>query len=419
MAETAAGLLVAEQIASTGIEVGVAASIAKPTVPLKASFSQIASTTDDTSSSLARSNHTLTIIGPKAYIFGGQSNDGQLVTNDIHCISLPAKDDPTPEYRVIPAIPATPDGPVPAARTQHSGCALGKRIVIHGGCDEKGTLIDEGPQLWTFDTENNSWGLLEPSSHPERTPPPRRRGTLLPHDGNLILYGGVDSNESALTDVWHFDSSNRVWNQLPPAPVAVRSAAIDGDILYIIDTTDTFRCKVHSLDVKLYQQQPPTWKSFPIPTNPFTPGPKPREDGALLLVTTGYGRKYLLYFFGERLGSAEKDGELRQWSDLWTFQLPSSDVEVKATSSIADAIKPAKIKDQIRSKFGADTGTSAWAEVAVQVPGDIGGHDGKIHPGPRSCFGYDVTQSGNSIVLWGGTSADGTVQGDGWMIELS
>jgi hypothetical protein len=49
MAEIAAGAVVAEQIVSTTIEGGVIAgyAVAKPTVPLKASFSQIASADKD------------------------------------------------------------------------------------------------------------------------------------------------------------------------------------------------------------------------------------------------------------------------------------------------------------------------------------------------------------------------------------
>lgn len=232
------------------------------------------------------------------------------------------------------------------------------------------------------------------------------------------MYGGVDSNSSALTDVWHFDNRVKVWNQLPHAPAAVTSAAIDGDTLYLVATTESLSSEVHHLDIKLYQQEPPTWNTISVPTNPFTPGPRPRKHGALLPITTGFGRRYLAYFFGERLGN-EGTGDLRQWSDIWTFQLPSSDVEVKATTSLTDAIKPAKIKDEIRSKLGAGTGTSDWAEVEVQAPGDLRGHDGKIHPGPRSSFGYDVASGGNSIILWGGKSADGKVKGDGWMIRLS
>lgn len=43
MAEIAAGALVAEQVVSTGLEAAAVASVARPTLPLKASLSQIAS----------------------------------------------------------------------------------------------------------------------------------------------------------------------------------------------------------------------------------------------------------------------------------------------------------------------------------------------------------------------------------------
>ncbi|KAI3321045.1 hypothetical protein HD806DRAFT_524373 [Xylariaceae sp. AK1471] len=421
MAEVAAGLLAAEQTVSTGLQAGLAGyAVAQSTVPLKAAFSQIASTSGDNSrASLARCDHTVTVIGKKAYIFGGKTSPNQLATNDIHCIALPIKDAPAPEYQAVPAVAANGRGTVPAARAQHAACALGKYIVVYGGCDEIGAPVDDmESKLWLFDTENSTWEVLEPSSHLERRPPSRRMATLLSHDGNLILYGGVGPQADIQTQVWHFNCRAKIWNQLPHAPVAVTSAAIAGDTLYLVAASDALSSEVHHLDIKLYDREPPTWSTMSIPTNPLTPGPKPRANGALLPVTTGYGRNYLIYFFGEHLGNAEKD-DLHQWSDLWTFQIPSSNVELKATTTLTDAIKPAKIKDQIRSKLGADTGKASWAEVEVQIPGDLKGHEGKVHPGPRSLFGYDVMPGKNGIVLWGGISADGKLKGDGWMIELA
>ena len=44
MAEIAAAALVAEQVVSTSVEVGVAATLAKPTQPLHATLTQIATT---------------------------------------------------------------------------------------------------------------------------------------------------------------------------------------------------------------------------------------------------------------------------------------------------------------------------------------------------------------------------------------
>lgn len=48
MAEAVAGIVAAEQIISTGVEAGVAVALARPTQPLKATLSQIATfSTDD------------------------------------------------------------------------------------------------------------------------------------------------------------------------------------------------------------------------------------------------------------------------------------------------------------------------------------------------------------------------------------
>ncbi|OTA56610.1 hypothetical protein K449DRAFT_387354 [Hypoxylon sp. EC38] len=417
MAEVAAGILAAEEVVSTGIYAGAAGyAVAKPTMPLKATFTQIGSTTDDASrSSLTRSHHTLTVIGDKAYIFGGQTSQRQLATNNIHSVALPTASNDAPEYQILPAIAPEKDDPVPVPRMRHSACALINFVAVYGGCNEAGNVLEEGAKIWLYNTESLSWEILEPVSHPERMPPSRSDGRLLAYSGNLILLGGRDANAEALRDVWHFNCSTKTWSQLPHTPAIVTSAAIAEDTLYGISGSDMLSSEVHYLDVKMYAEKPPTWKTISFPTNPLVPGPRPRSNGGLIPVTTGYGRNYLLYFFGDREGEVKK-GDLLQWSDLWTFQLPSSNLEV---TSMAEAIKPAKIKDQIRTKLGADTGDYSWAEVEVQPPGDLQAHEGKIHPGPRSSFGYDVTVDGRSVVLWGGSNAVGEAEGDGWIIRLS
>lgn len=418
MAEIAAGALAVEQVVSTGVEAGVAYSVARPTMPLQASFTQLGSTSDDISrSSLNRSHHSLTIVGDKAYIFGGRTSQGKLANNNIHSITLSASNT-TPEYRVLPAIAAEKDGPVPAPRSEHSACALTNCLALYGGHNEAGNVIDEGARIWLYDVEKLSWATLEPASHLERTPPPRSGGYAFAHDGNLIILGGKGLNGAALTDVWHFNCFTKTWNQLPHIPAIITSAAVSGDTLYVISSSDALSSEVHYLDIKLYAETPPSWETIPFPTNPLAPGPRPRASGGLVPITTGFGRNYLLYFFGDRLGAAEKGG-LPQWSDLWTFQLPSGNQEVKAATSITEAIKPAKIKDQLREKLGADSGRSSWAEVEAQPPVDLQAHGGKVHPGPRGSFGCDVAADGRSVVLWGGSDAKEEPQGDGWIIRLS
>ncbi|KAI2466294.1 hypothetical protein F4781DRAFT_357548 [Annulohypoxylon bovei var. microspora] len=420
MAEVAAGVVAAEEVVSTSVYAGAAGhAVTKPTMPLTAIFTQMGSTSDHiSSSSLVRSHHTLTILGDKAYIFGGQTSPGVLASNDIHSIALPTASSSTPEYQILPAIAAEQDGLVPWSRTNHSACAVNNHIAIYGGCDETGSVLDEKAKIWLYDTENLLWKTLESETHPERVPPPRSNGNLFSHDGNLILLGGNDSAGGPLADAWYFNCSAKTWNQLPHSPTVIASAAIVGDTIYGISSSDNLSSEVHHLDIDLYAENPPTWKTTSFPTNPLTPGPRPRLNGGLISITTGHGRRYLLYFFGNRKGNADH-GEVFQWSDLWTFQLPSGDSKVRRRSSVMDAIRPAKIKDQIRSKFGVDTGGFSWAEVEVQPPGDLQQHEGKVHPGPRSSFGYDVTADGRSVVLWGGTDPAGEPEGDGWIITLS
>ncbi|KAI1760024.1 hypothetical protein GGR53DRAFT_511487 [Hypoxylon sp. FL1150] len=419
MADIATGALAAEQIISTGLEAGVAYSIGRPTMPLLASFTQIASTSDSiSSSSLNRSHHTLTVVGDKAYIFGGLTSQGKLADNNIHSIALSTASNDTPEYQVLPAISQHKDGGVPAPRSKHSACALNGCVAIYGGCDEMGDTMNEGANIWLYDVEKISWSILEPGGHQERIPLTRSDGCLLSHGGNLIIVGGKDSNNAPLSDVWHFNCFTRTWNQLPHMPNVATNAAISGDTLYVISSSDTLSSEVHHIDIKLFAEIPPSWETVPFPTNPLVPGPRPRVRCGLVPITTGLGRNYLLYFFGDRQNATEND-DLPQWNDLWTFQLPSSNPDVKATTKITEAFKPAKIKDQIREKLGVGSGHYNWAEVELQPPGDLKVFGGKVHPGPRSSFGYDVTADGRSVVLWGGSDAKGESHCDGWMIRLS
>ena len=380
-------------------------------------------------SSLTRSHHSVTTVDKKAYIFGGLTSQGRLASADLHSIALegPTVGPAASQYQLLPAIPVEKGGPIPSPRHSHAACALGSSIVVIGGRDENERLLDDGHQVWMYDTEKLAWDTLEPPSHLERLPPPRSEAKLFHYDSNLVLYGGKGEHGSFLADAWHFDSSAKTWNQLPTAPVATTSAALFGNILYLISGSDDLSSQVHILEIKLYSEQPSNWRTLSFPTNPLVPGPRPRENGGLLPVTTGYGRNFLLYFLGARQEPTKLDQEgasltgdriLSKWDDVWTFQLPSGNVEFKTTNTISEAVKPAKIKDQIRLKLGIDTGNSSWAEVDIHPPEKDQRHEGKINPGPRSHFGCCLTTDGRGVVVWGGLDAEGRRCGDGWIIQL-
>lgn len=460
MAEVAAGAgiaLAAEEVLSTTLQAGVATYfLAKPTQPLNATFTRIAVVHDDDlhERSLTRSNHTLTIIGSKAYIFGGESADGEIASNEVHVINLAPEENKEPAYQLIPAIAGTGGG-VPSGRTKHAACAFNGGLVIYGGHATKdGSPADEG-EIWFFNPDkkpdDKTWSLLySPKDHDAA---PLEAGSVVRIFATsmaLLLLTGTEKD--GVTEIHKFTpasspgpSSNR-YEELPKPPTATSAsnATVCNDHLYLISYPDAVSSQLHILSPGKKESEDSNWTTLTFPTNPIVPGPRARHSGALLPISTGYGRNYLIYLLGERsqasshgasttsnfteqnLSSITSDAEKEdtqeptQWSDTWALQLPSSDIQPQAKTNIKDAIKPAKIKDAIRSGVGADSGKWTWAEVEVRVPDDLGeAQAGKLHPGPRALFGADVAADGKSIVFWGGQDTEGGKVGDGWLVRLA
>ncbi|KAF2117912.1 hypothetical protein BDV96DRAFT_517743 [Lophiotrema nucula] len=425
MAEIAVGagaVIAAEQVVSTTVEAGIVGyMVTKPTLPLKATFTKFADAKDDgTTRSLARANHSLTVVGNKAYIFGGTTDAGD-ATNDIHIVTLGEEVQPESDYHLVPALPNEDGGPVPVARDAHAACSYEKRVAIYGGFCQ-GEAIDESCCIWTFDTEKLTWAKLQ-AANADSTPGPRAFSKMFAHDDFIFLYGGTDSSSSPLKDLWRFDINAETWTRLPDAPCAATNAAVANGVLYLISSKEHLSSELHHFDLSA-QATDLTWQTLVFPTNPMAPGPQGRNHAGLLPIMTGYGRNYLVYFLGQKQedDSDTKKGEQEkptQWSDMWSLQLPSSAPTTSTTSTIKEALKPANIKDKIRSVVGAETHEYSWAEMELKVPDDLGTTEGKLHPGPRSWFGNDVMSDGKSIVFWGGWQ-DGESErvGDGWMIRF-
>ncbi|KAK3706705.1 hypothetical protein LTR37_012549 [Vermiconidia calcicola] len=432
MAEAAAAAAVYE-VVETSAQIGVGAyMVAKPTMPLKATFSQIAtSSDDDTKLSLSRSGHTLCIVKNKAYLFGGETAADKLSSNEVHAVTLEPSEKGEPDYSVVPAVPDVEGGKVPVARRGHAACAFNICVAIFGGIDEGGEVIDEGSMIWLFNAGKSAWETLE-SSNPDTGPQPRRDAHLYDHQNNLVLYGGYSVAGESLKDVWHFDYVSRNWTQLPDAPISTSNATLSDGNLYIISGEGGVSGDLHFLPLTAKAAGERSWHTVPFPTNPLVPGPLARTGAGLLPVSTGYGRQYLLYLFGARSATSPegnastddqsehetKDSQPQFWSDMWTYQLPSSQPQLKATTNIYEALKPAKIKDAIRGALGVDDGKHSWGEVEVLPPTDMESSGGKVHPGPRASFACDVMKDKRTVVIWGGVNPKGDREGDGWMIKL-
>lgn len=326
---------------------------------------------------------------------------------------------------------------MPAARKRHSACTLNERIAVYGGLDENGQTISEGTKVWLFDTGKEKWEELE-AADKNVFPKPRSDAHLLMcgDANNIVLYGGVDAAGNELKDVWHCNCLTRMWTQLPEAPVSSPNAALVDGVLYIVSETDNVGGDIYYLQIATRNPDDEiSWDSTPFPANPLTPGPSARKTAGLVPVTTGYGRQYLVYLFGALTsnGSQAQPSESAEFpdssnapkasapeycSDVWTYQLPSSDPEVKATSNFTEALKPAKIKDKIREALGIDDGKHSWCEVEVLPPAELPESEGKVHPGPRASFASGATPDGHSVVIWGGVNPKGEMESDGWVIKL-
>lgn len=156
----------------------------------------------------------------------------------------------------------------------------------------------------------------------------------------------------------------------------------------------------------------PTWQTIEFPINPLAaPGPKARLGAALVPLSTGYGRHYLVYMLGrvavrEAVASAAKDHPL--CSDVWALQVPSR------------GFNAAAVKDVIRDKVlpaSVESGAYSWAEVEI-VPTEQVAREGKVHPGPRAFVGASECLGGKGVIFWGGEMAGGECESDGWLLKI-
>jgi len=110
---------------------------------------------------LARSYHTITVIGDRAYIFGGRLSDGKLPSNDIHAISTVPSAVQSSHDVCYPASPLEDDGDAPSTRARHAACLRSKHVVISGGADSDGSPIKEDGCIWLWDSDRLKWAKLQ------------------------------------------------------------------------------------------------------------------------------------------------------------------------------------------------------------------------------------------------------------------
>ncbi|KAI0673362.1 galactose oxidase [Trametes maxima] len=128
------------------------------------------------------------------------------------------------------------DGPAPVGRVGHSVVMIGPRIYVFGGdahgeffgdlwCFDLSTLISKP-----------AWEQLDPPKGAPR--PSKRSGhTCVAYKDQLIVFGGTDG-QYHYNDIWAFDTRSRTWSEYwvsgyIPSPREGHGAALVGDIVYV------------------------------------------------------------------------------------------------------------------------------------------------------------------------------------------
>ncbi|KAL8694004.1 MAG: hypothetical protein Q9224_003651 [Gallowayella concinna] len=436
------GVAVAAYGAETAAEgaVGAAVTIAKPTMPLKATWQRLTA-----SSPLPRSSHSLSVIKGKAYVFGGEELPRQPVDNDMHVLTLPSSTVNEVDYKKVPATGSAGENEVPAARVGHTATAVNDRIYLFGGRGgESMEALDEAGAVWEYDTRLDHWTSLAPvkgspcpdprsyhsstsTAHPlpsQKNSTEATQGDADPEaHGTIFIHGGC-TVAGRLNDLWGFDVAARTWSPFPDAPGQARggsSLTFARDRLYrfggfngkveLGGQIDYLDLRATTIDDQSGKSESAvvakTGKWETVTSLPGSPMPGNRSVAGLQPVTTGQGRNYLVLFLGEKDASSKgHEGAGRFWDDVWSFQLRP------------DGMTAASFKDAARQLVGAKSTEDTWAPV--DIPESSMTEGVQATPGPLGWFasaqGQDMDPG--SIVLWGGLKSDNSRSGEGWILTV-
>jgi N-acetylneuraminic acid mutarotase len=154
MEPAAAGILYAAENVLQGAA-ALVKGITHPTLPIKANLTRI------TSVPLPRSQHTVSVVKGRAYIFGGETAPGHLAENDMHIVILPSSGVLEADYTSKPAQAANGLDDVPASRKGHTAVVIGDTIYVFGG--EGDSVSNENGRIWAYHTVSNTWSFLDPA----------------------------------------------------------------------------------------------------------------------------------------------------------------------------------------------------------------------------------------------------------------
>ncbi|KAF2429167.1 galactose oxidase [Tothia fuscella] len=410
--------------------------IYNPELTLTASFREIIGV------ELRRAHHTISVIGGRAYIFGGESSIGILADNTMHVVILPSSNVQEADFKSIAARPLVKDGPVPDPRKGHTAVVIENEIYIFGG-ELSGKAKEEAARVWLFDTISNKWSFHDPKADAPY-PPPRFDHAAVASDqpgplnsventvdlvkqeqdasktvpeppendswGTMFIYGGIAIKEEGvevLNDAWAFDVATRSWLVLPPPPTPARSFAslilsgnhlyragggsVDGELGASVDSLDVGELfRALSLGKAFSRLALPTllreWTTFPLSAAVNAP--------SITEAISSGGRRFLVALPAGAKNVAGIDVTPASSIRLAGAEAPESD-----QNPIAKQVVLAKVQY-----------TDAYGDI-IETRRVFSQQEGFA-----SSAGTDVDAA--SVVVWGGLDASGNLLSNGWMVTV-
>lgn len=301
-------------------------------------------------SAIQRSSHVLSVIGHKAYIFGGeliprQPRDGKTIVVDMSTSTNGMSSNRsvrTLHNTIDPSVNETSNkDESPAARVGSASTTLASKLYMFSGRGGPSmSPTDESGGLWCFDPHQSTWSLIKPSD-PFGPCPAARSYHCMTSDGvdNIYVHAGCPE-AGRLADLWSFSISKRVWTQLTDAPGPSRggtSIAYSKGKLYRMNGFDGKHEQGGALDVYDIERDEWTSKQFAADGKA---GPEARSVSTLLPVEVE-GRPTLVTLFGERdpsnLGHA---GAGKMLGDVWLYDIDGGSWRKGLAKS--DAVPPAR-----------------------------------------------------------------------------
>lgn len=211
----------------------------------------------------ARYGHAMFAFGGNAYLFGGMVEQSGAAPANAPMAQIPANDMWVFDRLGLRWTEIASTN-TPSPRSLMSATAQGSKMYLFGGVDTSNNVLGE---LWVYEARISGWEQLTGG-------PPARKlhaSVTLESYGEIVVLGGLDQNNTPLNDVWLYNIESDSWTQGPDYP--------GGNDLYdvpVVASGDRVHAFVKEEDLWAFDRVALQWAEIAMPT----PNPPLRRGAA-------------------------------------------------------------------------------------------------------------------------------------------